>query len=198
MSAPIRPRNVAPLSAETLPLLVALAKVRTGERVLDLGCSDSSLVDALTTAGFDAVGVTECADAVSDRVVLGSPEAGLPVETDGAQLVIVRGTHAFRPTHLADETYVGLANVLANVSNEATIAFPNHDERMIATLHRFGLKAAKTPLGKPVGLIGRLLGRKPKSLAEMIVATLDGAPRTKLEYHGIAREAVVEQMRRAA
>ena len=190
------------LNSETLPLLLHRTRIQSGDTIVDVGCGDGSLVDALLAGGYDAHGIDDDATE-TDRVICGSPAAGLPLDGQSAQLAIVRGCDAFAGATLSEpETFVAMANVLAAIAGKGAVAFATGEpEAAIAILSRFGIEAELTSLAPPVGLIGRLLGRKPAASASLVIGQLPARPLTKLEYHTIAREAAMESMtamRRAA
>ena len=188
------------LTAETLPLLLRRAGLNPGDRILDVGCGDGSLVTALTESGFDAYGIDDDATP-GDRILCGSPASGIPLEAAATKLAIVRGCDAFSGS-TTPETFVAIANLFAVMQGQGTVAIlTDAADELLGAMQAFDVAAAAETLGSPVGLIGRLFGKRPTSKLSLPIATLPASPLTKLEYHTIARESAMAKMtpmRRAA
>ena len=182
---------------DLMPLLLAEAGVRTGDRILDVGCGDGSLVDALCGSGYDAYGIDD--DAIeSKRTIAQPPAAGVGVESASVRLAIVRGGSGLRPGELSFETHVAMANVVAALSGNGVIALFGRDETESPLLADYGMDVALTPLCIRPGLVGRLLGRKGPEVGAILLGRMPGSPLSKLECHAIARTASQPAIRRAA
>ena len=188
------------LDATTLPRLLTRTGLRPGDRVLDVGCGDGSLVDALCAAGYDAIGLDDRA-ALSPKTVAGTPAASVPAEGRSVSLAIVRGTSAFAESPSSIEPLVGFANIVAAMRPGAAVAIvvPNWSiDDAVVLADRFGLTCEPTSLGEPIGLIGRLLGRRSAAGPSVPLAIVPQSPLSKLELHATARDAAMTPLRRAA
>ena len=196
------------LDSPALTRLLRVAGVKAGGRILDVGCGDGAVVDALDDLGYEAFGMDERVQDPDGILFDRSAAESVPVE--GVSLAIIRGTEAFTSGLSDIECHVATANLLAAMRGGGSVAFlaaggwqqstgeTPDQAAVVAHLARYGVDAAVVELADSVGLIGRLLGRNAAASGTIVLGTLPKQRLSKLEYHSIAREAAMSPLRRAA
>ena len=186
------------LHESTIAALADTFDLVAGDRILDVGCGTGRFVAALVDQGFDAIGLDDDA-AETDRTFALSPAAGVPVEPASVRLAVVRGCDAFCDGLARPEAYVAMANVLSSLEAGGTVVVVSLESDAAASelLNRCGLASTSRTIAKPVGLIGRLLGKRANGPV-VTAACIGDESLSKLELHAIARDAAMDVMQRAA
>ena len=160
----------------------------------------SRLVSTLATTSDAVLSVGQTLTHPSlavDSVGVGTAaSAGLDCDPACYGLALIHPQGDFAAGLFGYEAVVGLANVLASLQGGARVVWLGPDDAA-ASFAAFGLSVATVSAAEPVGLIGRLLGRRMDG-PSAVVGTVPQQPLTKLEYHAIARDLVMASMRAAA
>lgn len=199
----------------TLTALVASAGARRGGRVLDIGCDDGRLVRSLRESGFDAAGLGESVQADENAGLFrGVLANSVPFAAGTADVAIVRDLAAYGADLDGLETLISTANLLSCLRPLGRVIFLRDDavapmnaaqtprqRELAAHFDRFPCRTQILSRGEGFGRFlspSFLLGRRPRRGGSVFTAQVPKQPVTRLQWHGYAREAAMNEMRRAA
>lgn len=185
-------------------LLARRAGAFSGKAFLDVGCGEGSRLRPLAQKGLKVRGLDEStrgARSGDDVVHVGSPFASVPVESHSLDAILFEGTTAFTAASFSPEAMIALANLGASLKPKGKLLIPvssedgeqaEHWKRQLAVFP--GTVRVRT---LSTGIMGYLtlaflFGRAAK--VSVIEFTVQRKPLSRLDWHRLAREAVMQKM----
>lgn len=192
------------LSAGQLQLIARGAGARSGRILADVGCGPGTWVRSLRQRGVPAVGMDEkgaLQGVTTDEVVVaGSPAANVPWGAGSVDCVLFRGTRSLRAAAFDPELMIALANLGSCLKPRGTLLIPVSEitgpdvEHWKLVLSPFPgdirVRTLKTGLLQILTLVALFKGRHQVSVVEFRTRR---DPVSRLEWHRLAREAVMQQ-----
>jgi hypothetical protein len=197
-----------PLPARVLRHLLRRGWGRRARSVLDVGCSDRSVLRQLTRRGCEALAFDDSAAGEGEaKVHHGQISAGCPIPPGSLDLVIVRASNLYDGDLDSPEAMIGTANLLSSLAPRRRLIFikpateqngppqdPARVDQLVAHLRRFVDRVDVRPYRDGRGRwlsLEYLLGRSPSAALTLIVAESPRKPISRLQWHQKAREAAM-------
>lgn len=204
-----------------LPKRVVRKLLRNGffraRRVLDVGCEDGRLVRFLQAQGRDAAGI-------DDRPGLGpllpdvseahhsSLAGGFPFAPHHFDAILIRGSRIYSGDLTNPEASIATANLLSSLGRRRRAIFLASDLAGEAPIEEWiaGLQAHLAPFPGTLSVsryedgwekwlsVEWLIGRNRNVDLTLVTLTTERKLVSRLEWHQIARQAVMQRMRSAA
>jgi len=193
------------LSPGQLSLLAKRYGVTNGTSLLDVGCGDGSWVLKLRAQGLNIQGIEErhrTTAPPTEAIAIGSPAASLPGSAHSLDRVLFRGTGLFSASAFDPELMIALANMGSMLKPHGRLVIPTRNEaeieRWTSMLSIFPgtVRVRRLSSGLSAYLtLAFLFG----GMHQINVVDLNVQDRqvSRLEWHKIAREAVLKQTRPA-
>lgn len=195
------------VSQGQLNLIAKRYGVNAGCSLLDIGCGDGEWVLKLRGRGATVQGVEErhlTTAAPSDAIAIGSPAANLPGGVQSFDRVLFRGTSLIGAEAFHPELMIALANMGSMLKPHGRLVIPvnsaNEQEiaRWQSMLSSFpGTVRTRTLTGGIAAYLtlSFLFGGNAK--ITVVDLNIQNKQISKLEWHKLAREAVLKQMTKA-
>lgn len=193
------------LSLRQLETLEQVYDLRGKKPVLDIGCHDVAWVLKLRGCGTNALGVDDptavpATTAPQEGILRLSVAANLAVPVHACDVALIRGTAVFLAEGIAPECTIALANVLSTIKPHGHLvcAVPTDNVQAVQLwqqrLAPFGLTGTIRNLG--AGLLSWLTLApllRPGGAVNVLEFQLSPKAISRLEWHRLAREAVMSQ-----
>lgn len=171
--------------------------------ILDVGCGDGAWVQSLHRRGANVKGLDDAGKLSphAELIHCGSPAASIPFAAHTFALVLLRGTGLFSSRTEGPEITIALANLLSCLKPRGRLVVPclAADDEIIALwqqrLNPFPVQFRTRQLSgglKAVLTFAKLFGRDYR--VTTIEFSLGRKPISRLEWHRLAREAVMSRM----
>lgn len=177
----------------------------TGKRILDVGCGEARWVARRLHRGQPASGLEDRHPANQERaegIHIGSPAASIPFPSHSCHMVLLRGTALFSRTEDGPEVTIALANLLSCLKPKGRLVIPlGNDVRNVVALwterlHPFPVRTRQREISsgwvEKLTLVHLIFSAPPVSVLEYRIGR---KPISRLEWHRLAREAVLERAR---
>ncbi|MCA9081452.1 MAG: methyltransferase domain-containing protein [Planctomycetaceae bacterium] len=187
------------LTARQLETIERSFKLGGQATLLDVGCGDGAWVGKLRARGVDAVGVDDPASEApqADGILKQMIAANLSVPVHTRDVALIRGAMVFEDSRNTPETTIALANILATLKPGGSLLCAVPDEATAIEfwqqrLAPFRLTGAIKTWGTGIQAwlsLAPLL--RPGGAVSLLEFPLAMQPLSKLEWHRLAREAVM-------
>lgn len=169
-------------------------------------CTDGSWISAISRRGGTIRAITDRADAeVAGLITFGSPAASIQQEVHSVHRVLIRDHQVFDGDEANPETTIALANLLSCLGKRGRLVIPLAElggreqrvwqERLAGFPGRISIRTYKTGLFDYLNLTFLLRGVHQISVLEF---TVDRKLNSRLEWHRLAREAVMQRLAAAS
>lgn len=172
--------------------------------LLDVG-GDGLWISELVRRGAKLHGIIDqSAENLPETVSVGSPAGSIKPAAHSMHRVLVRDLEVFQENRVGPETTIALANLLSCLKPRGRMIIPVASiddeefvlwkERLAGFPGKLNQRILKTGLGDYLSLAFLLRGIHQISVLEFI---LNRKPVSRLEWHRLAREAVMQRMQRS-
>ncbi|WP_437204160.1 methyltransferase domain-containing protein [Planctomicrobium sp. SH664] len=192
------------LSAGQLQFLARKYGAAAGRLFVDVGCGDGSGLLALKQRGMNVLGMDEKqngAQAGSDLISLGSPAASIPWGAHSVDTILFRGTSSYSAGPFSPERMIALANLGSSLKARGALVIPlaavndpsaaEWQSQLQTFPGEFRVRTVSTGLLEKITLAFLFRGLHSVAVAEFRVGR---SPVSRLEWHRLAREAVMQRM----
>ncbi|MCA9087863.1 MAG: hypothetical protein KDA90_04420 [Planctomycetaceae bacterium] len=193
------------LSARQLQTIERSYGLTQGVSVLDVGCGAGEWVSQLRRRNLNATGLDDSSpqsDPAAEGIVRTAIAANLSIPVHSQDVAIIRGTQVFSAPNSTPETTIGLANVLSTIKpgGQLICAVAEGTEGLWRErLKPFQLDGTLRTCG--TGLLAWLTLApvlRPGGAVTVLEFRLGAEQKSRLEWHRLAREAVMPRKKPAA
>ncbi len=193
------------LSQGQMNLIAQRYGVTKGASLLDVGCGDGAWVLKLRAQGANISGIEERHRTnveAEEAIAIGSPAASLPGSAHSLDRVLFRGTTQFTAPSYAPELMIALANMGSMLKPHGRLIIPVHSgnqaeiDRWTSMLSIFPGTVRVRNLSSGISAyltLAFLFGGMHQ--VTVIDFSVHNQQVSRLEWHKIAREAVLKQVR---
>lgn len=181
---------------------IAAGSLKPGISLLDVGCGDGAWVQKLRGMGVLATGLDASSQqAPQDGIVLVPLAGNLPITVQSIDIAIIRGTELLASETNSPETTIALANLLSVLKpgGKLLVAAGESGALWQSRLSPFHLVGQVRQF--QMGLLSWLTLApllNPGGSVEILEFKLSATPTSRLEWHRMAREAIMPPRRSPA
>ncbi len=193
------------LSARQLRTIERSYGLTQGASLLDVGCGAGEWVSQLRRRGLEATGLDDVAaqtEPAAEGIVRTAIAANLSIPVHSQDVAFVRGTQVFSALNSTPETTIGLANVLSTIKPGGRLicaVAAGSEGLWQERLKPFQLNGTLRSCG--TGLLAWLTLEpilRPGGAVTVLEFRLGAEQKSRLEWHRLAREAVMPRKKPAA
>ena len=172
--------------------------------VLDLGANGTWATDVARRGGTIQAIVDDAADAPPEGITVGSPTGSIPQPVHSIHRILIRDLSLFESDEVTPETSIAIANLLSCLKPRGRMVIPvaelEGSEQQLWTERLHGFPGRLTTRVYKTGLIDTLSLMflfRGKHEIPVIEFTVERKPISRLEWHRLAREAVMQRMQKS-
>ncbi len=172
--------------------------------VLDLGSDGTWTAEVAGRGGAIQGIVDQAADDLPEVITVGSPTGSISQDVHSIHRILVRDLSLFENNEVTPETTIALANLLSCLKPRGRMAIPIADpegtehqlwtERLQGFPGRLTTRVYKTGLFDKLTLMFLFRGKHEIPVLEF---TVERKPISRLEWHKLAREIVMQRMQKS-
>lgn len=195
----------APLSAGQLNMIARQAGLFRGRTLVDVGTGDAVWLRNLAQRKLPIRGMEErkrTAVAADESMTIGSPAAAVPYAAHSIDTILFRGTSVFEQAAFQPEVMIALANLGSSLKPRGTLWIPvtsgqtQHWQQQLEIFPgTVRVRSLKAGLMDYLTLAFLLQGLQAVDVIEF---RAHRKVETRLEWHRLAREAVLKRMQSPA
>lgn len=200
--------------------LLSQMKIRSGSKILDVGCGSGTLTSVCQELGVQAVGYDTDADKIDDAQSLhpeilfqaGTLANSIPFSAGEFDLAFVRGIDAYNADLQTIEAYASSANLLSCLKPLGKLVFLYDDaiasisessnerqQELAEHFSQFPGRCRSTRIAEGLGRFLSplfLIGQRARRGHTLFTVQVPPKPIDRLHWHGFARDAVQKMMTR--
>lgn len=171
--------------------------------VLDLGSEGNWTAEVARRGGAIQGIVDQAAEDLPEGITVGSPTGSIPQAVHSIHRILIRDISLFENDDVTPETTIAIANLLSCLRPRGRMVIPvaglegsEHQlwtERLHGFPGRLTARVYKTGLFDTLSLMFLLRGKHEIPVLEF---TVDRKPISRLEWHRLARETVMQRMQK--